>query len=110
MRKFSTAIAIFSAAFLLIPSLAYAEPATQAHAVTAAPPARPAPLTAAQFEALKDVQAQAEHAKVLETTATYTGAEREQALKWTRFSDDVLTAIYQVGWPGAYLGILICAL
>jgi hypothetical protein len=110
MRKFSTAIAILTAAFLLIPNLAYAEPATQSNAVIAAPPARPAPLTAAQFQALKDVQAQPEHAQVLETTATYSDSEREEALKWTRFSDDVWTAIYQVGWPGAYLGILICAL
>ncbi|HOA75585.1 MAG TPA: hypothetical protein PL151_14420 [Phycisphaerae bacterium] len=110
MRKFSTAIAILSAAFLLIPSLAYAEPVASSKAALTAPPARPAPLTPAQFQALQDVQAQPEHAQLLDTTATYSDTERQKALEWTRFSDDVWTAIYQVCWPGAYLGILICAL
>lgn len=72
------------------------------------PPSRPVPLTTAQFEALRSVQNQPEHSSVVETSATYSA--REERLQWTRFSDDVWTAIYQVGWPGTYLAIALCAI
>lgn len=72
------------------------------------PPARPAPLTASQYAALQAVQSAPEHAKVLQVSATYSA--REESLEFTRFSDDFWTVVYDVGWPGAYLGILLCAL
>jgi hypothetical protein len=77
-------------------------------AMNPVPPSRPVPLTHSQFQALKSAQAEPEHSKVLETSATYSA--REERLEWTRFSDDVWTVIYQAGWPGAFLAVALCAI
>jgi hypothetical protein len=54
------------------------------------------------------MQTSPEHSQVLGTSATYSA--REQSLEFTRFSDDFWTVVYDVGWPGVYLGFIICAL
>jgi hypothetical protein len=118
-------IAVMSASLLICATLAQAAGSTSAAttvqtaassaakttpgaAMNAVPPSRPIPLTHSQVEALKSAQAEAEHSRVLEVTATYSA--REERLKWTRFSDDVWTVIYQVGWPGAFLAVALCAI
>ncbi len=71
-------------------------------------PARPTALTPAQFESLCALEAAPEHSKVLQSSATY--APPEKGVRWQTVSDDVWTLVYDVGWPGAYLAIVICAL
>ena len=110
MRR--TSIAIL-AAVLVSATTAFAGPATSADATTmtsshAKPPAHPAALTAAQYQYLQVVQTLPEHSRILGTSATYSA--REKSLKFTRFSDDFWTVAYDVGWPGAYLTVAICAL
>lgn len=112
MPKTIITLAVLTAACLLTPGLANAEAAagdTARETALKAPPVRPMALTAAQYEGLQQVQAEAEHVQVLETVASYS-EEREERLKWTRFSDDVWTVVYQVGWPAAYMAVMLCAL
>ncbi|MBI4578172.1 MAG: hypothetical protein HY718_00625 [Planctomycetes bacterium] len=71
------------------------------------PPARPAALTPAQFEALRRIEAQPEHRTIAGISATYSA--REKNLEFTRFSDDFWTAAYQVGWPGWILAFGLAA-
>lgn len=70
-------------------------------------PARPVALTNDQYEALQQLQAAPEHQVALNTAATYSA--REKHLEFTRFSDDFWTVVYDVGWPGTYLLLVLCA-
>lgn len=107
MRK--TTIATLLAVVLSAAAISQAAEPTGTRGVNKhAPAQRPVALTASQYASIQAVQAAPEHAKVLKTSATYSA--REESLKFTRFSDDMWTAIYQVGWPGSYLGVLLCAL
>lgn len=76
--------------------------------VSAGPPARPLGLTPEQFAQIRGLEAQPEHAVVLDLHATYK-SEREQHLDFNRASDDFWSGVYQVGFPGTVLAILICA-
>lgn len=107
MRKQTLAIGL--AVLVASAGLAFGgEPATKAGTSNVSPPARPVALTASQFAALQAAQSAPEHARALNTSATYSA--REESLQFTRFSDDMWTVIYDVGWPGTYLGVLLCAL
>lgn len=106
MRKTIAAAAV---GLFVCASLSFgAEPTTLTGDPQASPPARPAALTASQYAALQAAQSAPEHARVLDVSATYSA--REESLEFTRFSDDFWTVVYDVGWPGAYLGIILCAL
>ena len=75
--------------------------------------ARPLAVTPGQFEALCRLEAEPEHMAVLQVTASYTEEEasaREKHLQFVRASDDFWSVAYHIGWPGAYLAILLCAL
>jgi len=74
----------------------------------AGPPARPCALTEAQFEALSAIECQPQHAAVLDTRASYT-SEREARMDATRTANNILTASWYVGFPGAILAILVAA-
>jgi len=84
-----------------------AEPAGTFQQFVEPPPARPAALTAPQYDALLELEALPEHSRILDTSVTY--STREESLEFTRFSDDFWTLAYDIGWPGTYLGVLICA-
>jgi len=74
----------------------------------AAPPARPTPITPAQFAAMRAVESRPEHQAVLTVHATYT-SERERQMETTRLIDDITTAMTYVGEAGLIIGLLICA-
>ena len=77
--------------------------------VSASTPARPMQLTEAQFDRLCQLETQAEHVAVLDVRASYT-SEREAKLEANRLSDDISTAAYQFGWPGAILILVLAGL
>lgn len=72
------------------------------------PPARPKPLTAAQFQYLTQLEQQPEHLAVREVQATYT-SEENRTQELTKLSDGILTVAFQGGVPATILAILICA-
>ncbi len=76
--------------------------------LAAAPPSRPVPLTASQMAAIRELEQQPQHAAVRAVRATYK-SEREKSLEFTRASDDFWTAVWQGGFPGTILAVLICA-
>lgn len=73
---------------------------------SAAPPTRPLQLTSTQFDRICQIETQAEHTAILDVHASYT-SEREAQMDKTRLVDDISTAAYQFGWPGAILMILL---
>lgn len=73
---------------------------------SAAPPARPLQLTAAQLDRLCQIESQTQHVAILDVRASYT-SEREAKLETTRLADDISTAAYQFGWPGTILLIVL---
>jgi hypothetical protein len=109
MRK-SALTTLTAIVFAISTSLALAgQPAAKDSAkASVTPPVRPAPLTQAQFQALKSTEAAPEHNKLLKSSATY--APPQKGVRWTTVSDDVWTVIYDVGWPGSYLAVALCAI
>lgn len=77
-------------------------------AAIAASPSRPLPLTSQQLAAVRQAEAQPQHAAVRGVHASYK-SDRERNLDFVRASDDFWTAAYQGGFPGAILTVLICA-
>lgn len=75
----------------------------------AAPPARPLPLTAAQFDGLRQIQAAEEHVALLHVRASYS-SEHEAQMEANLLADDITTGLTQAGWPAALLTILLIAL
>lgn len=76
--------------------------------VSAAPPARPVPITADQFAAINQLEQQPEHQLVLDTRATYQ-SEHEKVIEFNRKSDDFLTGATYTAYPAIILLMLICA-
>lgn len=76
--------------------------------VRSAPPPRPAPLTTAQFNRLRQVEERPPHLAVRGTRASYS-SQREREMELTRASDDFWTLAYNGGFPATILAILICA-
>ncbi len=107
MRK--TTLAILAAAILLAPAWAFAAEASSTADNAKLMRARPAALTTSQFAALRQLETTPAHNHVLSMSASY-ASERERNMAWTRASDDFLTIVYDVGWPGTYLAVLICAM
>ncbi|MGQ9651856.1 MAG: hypothetical protein ACUVXJ_17265 [Phycisphaerae bacterium] len=77
-------------------------------AISGAPPSRPLPLTPAQFNELQKLQADEEHAAVVDIRASFK-SEHEQQLERTRFADDISTGVMLIGYPALIVGLLICA-
>ena len=77
-------------------------------AALADPPPRPLALTEAQYNHLRQLEVQPEHATILDVHATYQ-SERERSLEATRLSDDILTVAYTGGFPATILILLIAA-
>ena len=75
---------------------------------SADPPLRPLELTSAQFDYLRQLETQPEHAAVLDLHASYK-SEREKSLDATRLSDDIFTVAYTGGFPATILILLIAA-
>lgn len=101
-------LAILSVILTLVCSSAtQAQPSAATARVQATPPARPLPMTTAQFEALRQMEASGPHAAVNRVQATY--ADREKSLKFTTASDDFWTVFYSGGLPGSIITVLICA-
>ena len=86
---------------------AQAQPSVASAQAQVAPPARPLPVTAAQFDALRQVEAAGPHAGVAQVQATY--ADREKSLKFTTASDDFWTVVYSGGMPTWVIVALVCA-
>ena len=76
-------------------------------AAYAAPPACPLAVTQAQFDELRQIESQPQHAMMLEVRATYT-TDREKQLEDNLIANDITTAATQFGWPSALAAILIC--
>lgn len=74
----------------------------------AAPPAKPLPVTAKQFEQLRQIEAQPEHAAILKVQATFT-SDREKQQEANLIANDILTVAWSGGWPTTLLIIAICA-
>jgi len=74
----------------------------------AAPPTRPLPMTSTQYQAVCQVESQAEHVAVLDVRASYT-SESEAIRSANLVANDVSTAAFQVGWPSIPLILLIAA-
>jgi hypothetical protein len=77
-------------------------------AVSAAPPSRPLALTPAQFKELENLQADREHAAVVDMHASFK-SEHEKQLEQTRLADDISTGVMLIGYPALIVGLLICA-
>ena len=77
-------------------------------AASADPPPRPLAMTSAQFDHLRQLEAEPEHAAVLDLHASYK-SEREKSLDATRLSDDIFTVAYTGGFPATILILLIAA-
>ena len=82
---------------LAIPSMTSAEP-----------PGRPLDLTTAQFDHLQQLEAQPDHAAIVDMHAAYK-SEREKSLDATRLSDDFWTVAMNGGFPATIVILLICA-
>ncbi len=76
--------------------------------VSANPPGYPLALTPAQFDYLRQLETQPEHAAILDMHATYK-SEREKSLDATRLSDDILTVAWTGGLPATIIILLIAA-
>ncbi|HOW70950.1 MAG TPA: hypothetical protein PKY77_10145 [Phycisphaerae bacterium] len=74
----------------------------------AAPPAKPLPVTAKQFDQLRQIQAQPQHAAVVNVQATFT-SDREKQLEANLIANDILTVAWNAGWPTTLLIVTICA-
>lgn len=72
----------------------------------APPPLRPLPLTQRQFEALRQIESQPQHAAAREVHATYQ-SERQREMEKVRAVDDATTAATFSGMIGAIVTILI---
>lgn len=77
-------------------------------AISAAPPSHPLPLTSTQFNELQRLQADEEHAAVVDIHASFK-SEHEQQLERTRLADDISTGVMLIGYPALIVGLLICA-
>ena len=130
MRKqLLTATMVLASAVVLLAAPPAKQKATQKQStgstssttVSVKPPARPQALTPSQYQALHSLQKAPDNVGVLDVKATYAAdstaiektyseTERQKRLRWTRFSDDALTLVYDVCWPGTYLAVIICAL
>lgn len=97
MRKLIT-VSVLLGYLLGVPALARAEN----------PPLRPLPFTTAQFAALQQIQAEADHLVVLEVKASYK-SQREKEHDLIRASDDFWTVAHNAGFPATVLILLICA-
>lgn len=75
----------------------------------AAPPAKPLPVTAKQFDQLRQIEAQPQHAAVLKVQATFT-SDREKQQEANVIANDILTVAWSGGWPATLLIISICAI
>jgi len=76
----------------------------------AAPPPRPLALTASQFDALRQLETQPDHAALLDTHASFQGeSDRLESLEATRLSDDIFTVAWTGGFPATILVLLIAA-
>jgi len=73
-----------------------------------APPSRPLALTSDQYQAICQVEAQPEHAAVLDVQASYT-SEYEATQAANLVANDITTAACQGGWLSAPFIILILA-
>ena len=76
--------------------------------VSAAPPSRPRALTASQFNELQNLQADQEHAAVVDIHASFK-SEHEQQLERTRMADDISTGVVLIGYPTLIICLLIAA-
>ena len=74
--------------------------------VLAGPPARPLPLTSEQYQAIQQLEAQPEHAAVLDVQASYT-SEYEATQASNLVANDITTALTEGGYIAAPLIILI---
>jgi hypothetical protein len=74
--------------------------------VLAGPPARPLALTSEQYQTIQQVEAQPEHAAVLDVQASYT-SEHEAMQAANLVTDDITTGVTQGGWAGALIILLI---
>jgi hypothetical protein len=90
-------LAVSLAAVLAVPGL-----------LLAGAPGRPAAVTGDQLRALNQMEQLPEHQAVLKVHATYT-SERERNLDFTRASDDFWTVVWDTGFPGTILAVIICA-
>ena len=72
------------------------------------PPPKPVPFTPEQFQALQQLQVQAEHTAVLEIKASYK-SQREKEHDLIRASDDFWTVAHNAGFPAVVAVLLICA-
>ncbi len=77
-------------------------------AAIAAPPARPLPMTSAQYQAVCQLEAQPEHVAVLDVRASYT-SEHEATVAANLAVNDATTAAFNFGWPSIPLILLIAA-
>lgn len=76
--------------------------------VSAAPPSRPRALTPSQFNELQNLQADQEHAAVVDIHASFK-SEHEQQLERTRMADDISTGVMLIGYPTLIICLLIAA-
>lgn len=72
------------------------------------PPAKPLPVTATQFDQLRQIEAQPQHAAVLNVQATFT-SDREKQQEANLIANDILTVAWSAGWPTTLLIVAICA-
>lgn len=76
--------------------------------VLAGPPARPLALTSEQYETIQQIEAQPEHAAVLNVQASYT-SEHEATQAANLVANDITTAIYQGTYAAVPIILLILA-
>ena len=74
--------------------------------VLAGPPARPLALTSEQYQAIQQIEAQPEHAAVLDVQASYT-SEHEATQAANLVTNDITTAIYQGTYAATPIILLI---
>jgi hypothetical protein len=75
----------------------------------AAPPARPLPMTSAQFQAVCQLEAQPDHTAVLDLRASYT-SEHEAMMAANQVTNDVTTGVTQTVWAGTPILLILLAL
>lgn len=74
----------------------------------AGPPARPLSMTAAQYDAVCQIEKQADHMAVLEVRASYT-SEHEEMMAANLVANDITTAATNTVWLGTPVLLLILA-
>ena len=79
-----------------------------ANLLLAAPPAKPVPMTANQFVALRDLERQPQHQQVLNTRATYE-SEHERIVEQNLKANDVSTIATFLAYPLTVAAFLIIA-